>query len=98
MAIARLGLSREEVDDLSPLELSIALDEHHEYHSLHLKQLSELVRYIGVTLTNKGIKNIIRNVKKFFPLFWDKEKKVEMPDWKDLDKKYRKDVTRNASL
>ncbi len=72
-----------------------------EYHNIHVRQLTELLRYVGVTLTNKGLKRqqMIRNVKKFFSLFWDKQKKVEMPNWKELDKKYKgKNVTRNAPL
>ena len=91
--MSRLGLSRRDIDDLTPLELDAALEDHQQYHNTHGRQLTEMLRYSLVILINKGVKDVhqIKNVRKFFPLFWDgEEKQVEIPDWNALDRKYCK--------
>ncbi len=87
-----MGLSRSDIDELTPLELSLAIEEHENYNSVYMRQLTELVRYSGLTLRNKGVRlqDMIRNTHKYFPLFWDKKKNVEIPNWRDLDKKYKR--------
>lgn len=90
IALSRLGISYDDFLDVTPKELSLALDDHQGYHNLYTRQLTELVRYVGAVLRNKGVKqkDQVRDVHRFFELFWDKKKEVDIPNWKEIDRKY----------
>jgi len=86
-------LSHAEFDDLTPLELDLALKDHSEYHFAWQKHFMQLVRYTGTILRNKGLKESkqIKDVKKFWRFPWEVTKTVKIPSktgWKQLDKKY----------
>lgn len=81
--------------DITPRELSEALDDHAEYHSINDKHAMVLMRHIGLIIRNRGVKQMhhINDPKRFYPLWWefDKTNEVEIlteDQWKALDKKY----------
>ncbi len=72
------------------MELDLALRDHADYHSVYTKSLMDLVRYVGLVLRNKGIKEAhqIRDLRKFYPFWWEAKEAKPVKDWKKLDKKY----------
>ncbi len=93
--MSRLGVSHAEFDDMTPLELDLALKDHSEYHFSYIKHFMQLIRLIGVVLRNKGLKKTaqIKDVKRFWRFPWEFVKNVKIPtkaEWKQLDKKYNR--------
>lgn len=90
--MSRLGLSYDNFLDVTPKELTLALDDHSEYRSADNKHLMNVIRYFGTVLRNKGLKekDQVRDPRRLYPFYWeaDKSKEVTVPDWKSLDKKY----------
>ena len=90
--MSRLGLSHSQFDELTPLELDLALKDHADYHSVHIKTQVGLLRFVGLVLRNKGLKegSQIRDPRRFYPLWWEQStaKPVKKEEWKKLDKKY----------
>ncbi len=90
--MSRLGLSHGQFDELTPLELDLALKDHADYHSVYMKTQMNLLRYIGTVLRNKGMKegHQIRDPKRFYPLWYEKDDIKPVKDWRKLDNKYKK--------
>lgn len=89
--MSRLGLSHGEFDQLTPLELSLALEDHAEYHNVYIKTQMALQRHIGTVLRNKGLKegHQIKDSRKFYPFWFEQDKEVKpVKSWKKLDEKY----------
>lgn len=90
-------MSVSDFDDITPLELDIALNDHSNYHFSYAKEAMNLQRYIGVILRNKGLKqnHQYRNVKKFYKFWWEEDLIAKIPnsnEWKQLDKRYIRPV------
>jgi hypothetical protein len=92
--LARLGLSHQEFDQLTPLELDLALNDHFEYHNSYLKHGLQLIRYVGLNLRNKGMKfgHQITDARKFWKFPWEYIK-VDLPtqeNWDAWDRRMKK--------
>jgi hypothetical protein len=86
----------EQWERLTPFELSAALEDHDRYHFRHERDLLYLTRLDALIQRNKGLqtKDQIRDVRKFYPFWFEEERQVEeVKDWKQLDKKYKRKPT-----
>lgn len=82
-----------EFDDLTPRELSIALEDQATSIKVNEVELLGLLRNIGVIIRNKGVKQHqqIRDPKRFYRFSFEKPKQVEKPTpemWEKMDKRY----------
>ena len=79
-------------DDTTPLELHLAMKDKSEGMSLYEFLHLDLLRLHAIIQRNKGVKeqHQVKRIQKFYEFPWERtNKKIDIPDWEALDKKYK---------